>query len=108
MWFASVLTLLPASDDDLYGVGGLVASVLHEIRVQPRLFTHVVVGFFLQLGLARGLVFTLPCVVYDVVSGPQKLIDCLSEKCGVFTAHVEFDRDSAPHLHTSDVWLVVY
>jgi hypothetical protein len=100
---------LASSDDDaLYGVGGLVASVLHEIRVQLRLPTHVVVGFCLQLGLARGLVFTLPRVVDDVVGGPQKLIDCLAEKCGVVTVHVEFHRDSPPHLHTSDSSVVVY
>jgi hypothetical protein len=45
-------------------------------------------------------------VVHDVVSGPQKLIDCLSEECGVVTAHVEFDRNSTPHFHTSDACLM--
>jgi len=34
MWFARVFALFPAGDDTLYGIGGLVASVLDEIRVQ--------------------------------------------------------------------------
>ncbi len=89
--FSRVLALLPAGDGALYGVDGLVASVLDEIRVQSCLLTHVVVGFCLQLGLARRFVFALPCVVYDVVGGPQKFIDGFAEKCGVVAVHVEFD-----------------
>jgi hypothetical protein len=108
MRFPCVFALFPATDDTLYGVGGLVASVLDKICVQLCPVAYLVVGFLLQLCLARCLVVALPSVVNDVVSGTQKLSNCFAEKYGVGTVNVEFDRDSAPHLHTSDVWLVVY
>jgi hypothetical protein len=47
-------------------------------------------------------------VVYDVVSGPQKFGYCFVQKCGVVAVHVEFDRDSSPHLHTPDVCPILY
>jgi len=94
-----VVTLFPACDNALDGVGGLVASVLDEIRLEPRFGPHVVVGFTLELGFARRLVLTLPGVVNDVVGGPQELGDGFVEEGGVAVGHVEFDGDRTTYLH---------
>ena len=73
------------------------AALLHETVAEFLWAANHVVGFLLQLSLAGRLVIVLPSVVYDVVSGPQKLVYCLVQKCGVVAVHVEFDRDSSPH-----------
>jgi hypothetical protein len=67
--------------------------------LKPRLCPHVVVGFALEFGFARGLVLALPSVVYDVVGGPQELGNGFMEEASVAVGHVELDRDGATHLH---------
>lgn len=103
VWFPDVLALILPGDDGVYGAGGLVAGVLDQIRVQPRLLAHIVDSVFLQLGLAGGLLLASPGVVCHVVGGQQTLVNRLTEKRGVSTDHIEFHLDSPPHYQTAGV-----
>jgi hypothetical protein len=97
------LSLLPFLDHTLTGFSGLVASGLDVITVQPRFAAHVLVGVVVERGLACRDVLSLESVVCHVVSGPQKLVYGVVEKCGVGAVHIEFDWNSTPLLHISYV-----
>jgi hypothetical protein len=61
-------------------------------------FSHIVVGFVVQRGLAGGDVLALESVVYDVLSAPEERVYGVFEECGVVTVYIERNGDSTPNL----------
>jgi len=55
---------------------------------------------FVEDGRAGFGPFAVPRGIYDVVGGPQELVNCLVKQVRLFVGHIEFDRDGAADLHT--------
>lgn len=69
---------------------------LDLVAVQARFIAHVVVGAFVERGLASGNVFAPERVARHVVGSLQKLVYGIAEQCGVVAVRVQLDWDSAP------------
>jgi hypothetical protein len=76
-------------------VGGLVASVLDEVRVESRLGPHGVVGVTPEFSFTRGLVLTVPRAIDDVVCSPEELGNGVLKEICVAAGRVKVDGDSA-------------